>query len=284
MYNIGEINQLKVIRKTEIGYLLDGNNEEIFLHFNDSNYKDLKPGEIVDAFLYFDNKRRLAATLKTPLITKSSPSILEVVDKNDRLGLFLNMGINKDLLLSKDDLPFNKKMWPALGDTVYVSLVVKNNALVAKLVQPHEIILTEELTVGEDVDFIVQYIGDEGINLYNENHQVAFVHNSMYRGDYRIGEKVNARILNHTENGYTASLVKFKEILRVDDAEIILDYVRKNGSMPLTAKSSSEEVNVYFEMSRKAFKRALGLLYKEDKVKFSETETIYVKDGENNEW
>ena len=98
MYNIGEINQLKVIRKTEIGYLLDGNNEEIFLHFNDSNYKDLKQGEIVDAFLYFDNKRRLAATLKTPLITKSSPSILEVVDKNDRLGLFLNMGIN--LLLS----------------------------------------------------------------------------------------------------------------------------------------------------------------------------------------
>lgn len=282
MYNIGEINQLKVLRKTDIGYLLDGKEEEIFLHFNDSNYMELKPNDVVDAFLYFDNKGRLAATLKTPLITLSSPNVLKVVDKVDRLGLFLDMGINKDLLLSKDDLPNNKKIWPNVGDEIFVELN-KGSRLVAKIVSPNEILMLNELELGEEKDFFVQFVGEHGLNLYNKDSDLVFVHNSMYRGSYRLGEKVNAKILNKTDNGYTASLIKQKEELRLDDAEIILDYLKINKKMPLTSKSSSEEVNKYFEMSRKAFKRALGHLYSSDKVTFDDNFTYIKENGDIDE-
>lgn len=279
MYNIGEINQLKVLRKTDIGYLLDGNTEEIFLHFNDSNFMELKEGDLVDAFLYFDNKGRLAATLKTPFITLNSPNILKVVDKVDNLGLFLDMGINKDLLLSKDDLPNDRSLWPKINDEIFVELKLTTR-LTAQIVLPNEILMLNELTLGEEKDFFVQFIGEHGLNLYNKDSDLVFVHKSMYRGSYRLGEKVNAKILNHTDNGYTASLIKQKEELRLDDASIIYDYLKINKKMPLTSKSSADDVSKYFEMSRKAFKRALGHLYKEDKVNFDDNFTYLKEDGE----
>jgi len=281
MYVIGQVNRLKVLRETDIGYMLDGKSEEIFLHKNESNFLKLKEGEIVDAFLYFDNKERLAATLKSPLITIDNPSVLEVVDVLNNLGVFLNMGINKDLLLSKDNLPLDRKLWPIKGDKLYVELNVKNR-LTAKLLKPQNIFMNNELELNIEKTFFVQYIGIEGMNLFNEDHDLVFVHNSMFRGSYRLGESVNARILNVTENGYSASLIKQKENLRFDDAEIILNALKQFQTIPLTAKSSSEEISKYFEMSRKAFKRALGLLYKEDKVKFEDDKTILIN-GDKNE-
>ena len=281
MYKIGQINRLKVIRETDIGYMLDGKSEEIFLHKNESNFLKLKEGEIVDAFLYFDNKERLAATLKSPLITIDNPSVLEVVDVLNNLGVFLNMGINKDLLLSKDNLPLDRKLWPIKGDKLYVELNVKNR-LTAKLIKPQNIFMNNELKINSEKEFFVQYIGAEGMNLYNEDKDLVFVHNSLFRGNYRLGERVNARIINLTENGYSASLIKQKENLRFDDAETLLNALRQYKELPLTAKSNSEEISKYFEMSRKAFKRALGLLYKEDKVKFEDDKTILIN-GDKNE-
>src|SRR5690554_1487404 len=188
MYVIGQVNRLKVLRETDIGYMLDGKSEEIFLHKNESNFLKLKEGEIVDAFLYFDNKERLAATLKSPLITIDNPSVLEVVDVLNNLGVFLNMGINKDLLLSKDNLPLDRKLWPIKGDKLYVELNVKNR-LTAKLIKPQNIFMNNELKINSEKEFFVQYIGAEGMNLYNEDHDLVFVHNSMFRGSYRLGER-----------------------------------------------------------------------------------------------
>ena len=281
MYEIGQVNRLKVLRETDIGYMLDGKNEEIFLHKNESNFLKLKEGDVVDAFLYFDNKERLAATLKQPLITVDNPSVLEVVDVLNNLGVFLNIGINKDLLLSKDNLPQDRKLWPVKGDKLYVELNVKNR-LTAKLIRPQNIFMNNELELNKEKAFFVQYIGNEGMNLYNEDHDLVFVHNSMFRGTYRLGETVTARILNVTENGYSASLIKQKENLRFDDAEIILNALKQYQAIPLTAKSSSEDIAKYFEMSRKAFKRALGLLYKENKIKFENEKTILIN-GDKNE-
>ncbi|HHT55925.1 MAG TPA: hypothetical protein GX012_05120 [Acholeplasma sp.] len=191
------------------------------------------------------------------------------------------MGINKDLLLSKDNLPLDRKLWPIKGDKLYVELNVKNR-LTAKLIKPQNIFMNNELKINSEKEFFVQYIGAEGMNLYNEDKDLVFVHNSLFRGNYRLGERVNARIINLTENGYSVSLIKQKENLRFDDAETLLNALRQYKELPLTAKSNSEEISKYFEMSRKAFKRALGLLYKEDKVKFEDDKTILIN-GDKNE-
>ncbi|HKL95082.1 MAG TPA: S1-like domain-containing RNA-binding protein [Haploplasma sp.] len=281
MPKIGEMNELKVLRKTDIGFMLETNGEEIFLHNNESNYLDLQPNELVTAFLYFDQKGRLAATLKESLITVSKPAVLEVVDTLNSLGVFLNMGINKDLLLSKDDLPISRFEWPQVGDKILVRLQVKGK-LVAKIVAPSELEEKNALNVGDQKDFYVQVIGAQGLNLISEDFDKIFVHNSMLRGAYRLGEKVSVTVTNHNDRGYTGSMIKQKEELRFDDAEIIMEYLRYNKTLNLTAKSSARDIEMFFDMSRKAFKRALGLLYRDKKVIFTETQTILVE-GELNE-
>ncbi|MDX9691017.1 MAG: S1-like domain-containing RNA-binding protein, partial [Acholeplasmataceae bacterium] len=157
---IGDINHLTVNRKTDIGYMLDSSDGEIFLHNNETNFQALKPGEAVDAFLYYDQKGRLAATLKTPFITVSRPGFLTVTDVHEDLGVFLHMGIAKEILLSKDDLPFQMDSWPIKGDQVYVMIRVKGK-LVAKIASKEEVQLkpTTELTVKDKVKCFVQKIG-----------------------------------------------------------------------------------------------------------------------------
>ncbi|MDY0278024.1 MAG: S1-like domain-containing RNA-binding protein [Acholeplasma sp.] len=281
MSKIGEINNLKVLRETDIGFMLDSKDGEIFLHKNESNYRELKKGEIVSAFLYFDQKGRLAATLKDPLLTVSKPAFLEVADVLENLGVFLHMGISKDVLLSKDDLPINKNEWPRVGSKLFVRLVVKGK-LVAKIVDPKDIIDNQELEVGKDYHLYVQKIGNQGLNLLGENFEKVFVHSSMFRENYYLGEKVLVKVLNQTEKGYSGTLLKAKEDLRIDDADIILEYLMRRKEMPLDSKSSSEDVSKIFNMSKKAFKRALGHLYKERKIDFIGNKTILI-DGDKNE-
>jgi len=275
---IGDNNKLKVLRKTDIGYMLDSDIGEIFLHNNETMHTELKADDMVTVFLYFDQKKRLTATMYTPLVTVNNANLLEVVSVNINLGVFLNMGINKDLLLSLDDLPYNKNLWPRVGDKIFV-IVVDKNRLVAKVIEGNKD-LEIKYELGKDVDAYVVKVGNAGINLVTEDHVNIFVHNTMYRGNFRIGEKISVRITHFSDKGYSGSLLPQKETLRFDDADIIVNYLKENQTLPLTSKSTADEITKYFEMSRKAFKRALGHLYKEGIVNFSETNTFLV--GEKN--
>jgi predicted RNA-binding protein (virulence factor B family) len=275
---IGDINQLTVNRKTDIGYMLDSSDGEIFLHNNESNYQALKPGDHVDAFLYFDQKGRLAATLKTPLITTTRPGFLTVTDVVPELGVFLHMGIAKDILLSKDDLPFKMESWPIKGDKLYVVIKVKGK-LVAKIATKEEMILkpSTELQLKDKVNCFVQKIGREGINLLSlEGHQI-FVHHTMVKETLRLGEEKEVKITYISEKGYTGSLIEQKEVSIYEDANRILTHLIRYGDLNLTSDSTPEDIYDIFQMSKKAFKRALGHLYKERKIDFVDNKTVLVK-------
>jgi|SRR5690554_796846 predicted RNA-binding protein (virulence factor B family) len=278
MLKIGNINKLKVNRKTDIGYVLDAPEGEVFLHNNESLHMDLKPFDVVEAFLYFDHKGRLAATLKQPYVTTDTQSFLVVKDINPSLGAFLDMGINKDLLLSKDDLPLDTTKWPQPGDKVLVTIKVKNR-LVASIVPKTEIKLVpeRELQVKDQVTAYVQKIGREGLNLYTPDGHFIFVHHTMYKDNYRIGQEVVVKITYYSDKGYSGSLIKQKEQAIQSDAEVILEYLKKHKEMPLDADSTPEKIYDYFKMSKKAFKRAIGNLYKNRNIEFKEGKTFLIK-------
>jgi hypothetical protein len=276
--NIGSVNKLKVLRKTDIGYMLDSDEGEVFLHFNESNHLELKPNDLVEAFLYFDQKGRLAATLKTPYITKESPGFLVATDVHPGLGVFFHMGINKDLLLSIDDLPLDYSTWPIKGDKLFLSLKVKGK-LVAKIVSKEELKteFKDDLKPKDKVKAYVQKIGREGINLLTEDLIWIFVHQSMVRDDLRLGEEVEVVITYLSDKGYTGSLTPQKEVLLFEDANMILSYLVRKGELPLTSNSSPEAIKEIFPLSKKAFKRAIGHLYKERKIDFVDGKTVLVK-------
>ena len=280
MLNVGEINKLIVKRKTDIGYMLENDaNEEVFLHNNETNHKSLSDGTLVDAYLYFDNKGRLAATLSTPIITVSNPGFLTVRDVNSNLGIFLDNGISKDVLLSKDDLPEILPLWPKPGDKLYVYLKVKGN-IVAKPAPKNEVkLLTEDkLLLNHKYTAYVLRVTKEGLNLVTDLGHIIFVYKSYIRRPYRLGEEVEVKIVNISEIGYNGSLIENKEEQLHEDANLILAYLTKNnGEMPLTSDSSSEEINEVFKISKKAFKRGLGNLYRQRIVDFVDNKTILMK-------
>lgn len=276
--NIGEINQLKVNRKTDIGYMLDSSDDQVFLHLNESMHQELKPNDVVDAFLYFDQKGRLAATLKTPIITVSRPGFLKVTDVVESLGVFLDMGIAKELLLSKDDLSYDLDQWPQKGDMLYVNLRVKGK-LVAKLSSKQDVTLKpqEPLALKSTVEAYVQKIGKEGLNLLTPNGHWIFVHKDQIKQHVRLGKLVEVKVTFSSEKGYSGSLAPQKEVAIYEDANFILSYIIRHNGMPYTADASPEDIKRVFNMSKKAFKRALGHLYKERKIDFVNDKTILVK-------
>jgi predicted RNA-binding protein (virulence factor B family) len=85
-------------------------------------------------------------------------------------------------------------------------------------------------------------------------------------------------IIGRHEDELVGSLNKVKEEMVESDEKIILDYLKANGGkMPFTAKTTAEEIEEVFHMSRKAFKRALGDLYKKREVYFDENSTYITK-------
>lgn len=276
MILIGEVNRLKVMRKTDIAYQLEN---DIFLHINELT-REINIDEEIDVFLYYDKLKRLSATMKEPKITTTIHDFVEVVEVKPELGVFVNINISKDILLSKDVLPQDLSLWPQKGDLLYLRLVEKKNTLEAKFVYKDELEQKDTLKVNDKVEAIVQRVGPNGTNLYTLDKINIFVYYKNQRTTPRLGEKLEVEIINVNENKeYSGRLIKNKEFMITDDKEVILDYLIKNkGGMPYTNNTDPEVIYNVFKMSKKAFKRALGNLYKERKIILEENMTYLNKE------
>ena len=283
MLEIGEIGKFIVKRETDISYTLSPDDEElttyIFLHFNQATRR-LTAGEKINAFLYYDNKKRLCATMETPLITASKFDFVEVVNQCDA-GVFVNIGIAKDILLSTDFLPTNRHAWPKVGEKVPCILKVKHDQIIARIVNKEDLknIEKKQLEIGSTINATVCRLTSTGIGLYTNDYQYIYVHKSMTRKKYHLGEIVQVKIIHLNEHGdANGSMIEQKEISRLDDASIILKELESMGGViPLGNASTPEEISRYLNMSKSAFKRAVGALYKERKITISDHRIDLVK-------
>ncbi|HHU24396.1 MAG: S1-like domain-containing RNA-binding protein [Bacilli bacterium] len=276
---IGEINELTVKRETDISYTLTDGYEDFFLHFNQTP-NPLQIGEKVKAFLYFDQKKRLCATLEKPLITATQYGLVKVVNVHGEAGVFVDIGISKDILLSKDFLPAFKKQWPVVGDEIFCILKLKSDQLVARLINKNDINGNgTPLEIGSEAEGIVSHISESGIGLFTSALAYVFIHKSLMRKIYRIGEKITVKIINiNKHNDYNGTLIEQKELARISDSQIILRALNVRGGVaPVGDASTPEEIYQVFKMSKGAFKRAIGLLYKEGLL-IIEDKRIVLKD------
>ena len=272
---IGEINKLEVLKETDISYTLTNGENTVFLHFNQTPNK-LKVGDKVDAFLYFDQKKRLCATLEKPLITTTKYGFVEVVDISSG-GVFVNIGINKDILLSKDYLTTSMNSWPKVGDKIPCILKVKTNQLTARIInKTDEISHPNSLKVGEHADGVVSRITPNGICLHTSSFDFVFIHKSLLRKNFRLGETVTFKVININQNNeYNASTIQNKEFSRLTDSDDILNHLKDNGGiMKLGNASTPEEIQNILHMSKSAFKRAMGNLYKQQLIEIEDYKTI----------
>lgn len=280
MIKLGEYNNLRVLRKSDLGYMLTDGETDILMHFKQA-IKELEINTEVKVFVYSDKEKRLTATMIEPSATITDAGFAEVCDVLPGVGVFLNINTPKDVLVSKDYLPFNEEQWPKAGDMLFVRLKHKNNILVAKPLNRFEIKELKANIRYADFEKVLGYacrIAEKGIGIITKDKSYVFVPSHQFRGTIRMGQELEVTITKSLDNEYYGKLNALKEELVDTDINTIIQYLNiNNGKMKLTAKSSSADIEKIFNMSRKAFKRALGALYKDRKVEFDEEFTYLIK-------
>ena len=276
----GEMTTLRVARMQEYGYFLTNGYEDVMLHKKEAK-NHYEEDDEVEVFLYHDHQGRLSATETVPLVTMDSFSILKVVEVKRSLGVFVDIGIQKDMLLSKDDLPYDWATWPAIGDELYCGLKLdKKQRLFADLSKFEEI---QELSVAApadsknaEVEGLVFRFLDDGVSILTSEGYLAYLHKDEMKEQVRLGQRLKMRITFVREDGRvnvsTRPLVKEA---RLEDSDRLVAYMEKHGNeMPFTDKSDPEAIKNEFNISKAAFKRAMGKLIKEKKVEQQEGVTI----------
>lgn len=268
----GMITECRVEKKIETGYVLRHDGVKILLHTNDA-VEPVKKGEDVSVFLYEDKQNNLSATMHIPAVTLDTYDWADVVHVHPRAGVFVHIGISKDILVSKDDLPEMRQHWPKAGDRLFVTLGYdRMERLIAKPVT-EEFILQErdiarEDMNGQDISGQIYRIIEEGAVLISEEGIRGFIHDSETNGVVRLGEAVSGRVIERKSDGtVNVTLRPIRTERQASDAEKIISHLEsRGGKMPLTDQSAPDLIDRSLGMSKGAFKRAIGKLLKEDKV------------------
>ncbi|HHZ17963.1 MAG TPA: hypothetical protein GX390_01625 [Acholeplasmataceae bacterium] len=273
MENLGTIKKYHVAKETPLGYMITNGKDEYFLHRAETNYQAIIPGDTVSAFIYLDKKDRPTATLHAPKITIDTAAFVTVVSVMKSAGVFVDIGISKDIFLSKDDLPKDESAWPKPGDRLMCRLRVKAGRLLARPLVIEEIPPGKGELATEAEGYVIRYY-KEGVLLLTESGDIISVITGP-RAGFRVGKKLTVRITERTERGYKGMLIeKFTD----KDKEEILAYLRAHhGLMTITDESGPEVIFKHFGISKKAFKTALGRLYKEKRIEILPGKIILIE-------
>lgn len=270
MIEIGKQQKLKVIEESDNGVYLgeiEDGYEKVLLPNNQVS-EQVELGDILDVFIYKDSEDRIIATKEEAKLAIGELGILEVVAVTD-IGAFLDWGLPKDLFL-----PFREQ-----SEEVRVG----NKYLVGVYLDISER-LCATMKISSFLSVDSPYKEDEWVRgtIYSMNDEIgAFVAvDNKYEGmipqkeidtKLRIGSEIKARVTKVKEDGKLDLSLKEKAYKQMrNDADILLDMIEKNGGeLYLNDKSSPEAIRSEVNMSKNAFKRAVGGLLKDKKIEFS---------------
>lgn len=271
---VGTIQTLFIENKSESGYTLTHGSQSIFLSHKEQK-TELDIGDYVKVFLYINRDGEMVATTTLPHIIMGTYGWATIVKVISNLGLFVDIGTTEDILVSIDDLPIYKKIWPNVDDQLYVTLGLDQNGRLLAIPATEremESILEfadfETVTINDQVKGTIYFTSKEGSVMLTEEHYRGFIHYTEREKEPRLGEQVTGRVIDVKDDGtLNVSLLPLKHERIDDDAEKIVAYlIEHSGTMSFNDRSRPEDIRNTFNMSKSAFKRALGRLMKERKV------------------
>jgi predicted RNA-binding protein (virulence factor B family) len=272
MIELGKIQALEAVRETQNGVYLNtqkGIEKKDILLPKNQVPEDLEIGDKIEVFVYKDSEDRIIATTKKPKLTVGELAALKVVEVN-RIGAFMDWGLDKDLLM-----PYGEQTVKAeKGSTYFVGLYVDNSERLCATMKVYDLLSTEApYKVNDVVSGTVYSINkDFGAFVAVENKYHGMIPNKELYSDVKIGDTVEVRITKVREDGKLELSPRKKAYIQMeDDTKIIMDKLKANGgSLALNDSSSPEKIKNELNMSKAAFKRAVGRLMKEGAVKITE--------------
>lgn len=260
---LGDYNNLEIVKRVSFGLYLDGDEDgEILLpaKYVPDGY-DI--GDIIKVFVYLDNEERLVATTEEPLAKVGDFALLRVAWTND-YGAFLDWGLLKDLFV-----PFSEqegKMVKGNSYLVYVTIDRKSYRIYASARLDKYLSRTKPpYETDEEVDIIVWRRTDLGWKvIVNGNHSGLVFANEVFR-DLKTGDRLKGYVKRVRTDGKIDIALQRHGVAGDDDSSMrLLSAIEaQRGFLPLNDNSSPDEIYSMLGMSKKAFKRAAGKLYKQ---------------------
>ena len=271
MLRAGRIQKLTVSRISDYGlYLADEEQNEVLLPNRYISLTD-KPGDEKEVFLYHDSEDRLVATTETPLLRVGEAGYLRVVDKTAH-GAFLDWGLyGKDLFL-----PNRNQQGGIIAGRSYI-VYLYEDSVTGRCVATCKLksfINNDSITVAprQEVDLLVASESPIGYRvIINNRHWGMLYRNQLFR-PIAVGDRTKGYVRKLTEDNRIDVSLQQEGFAQVkDSAEVLLQLVRDNGGfLPLNDDSAPEEVVRLTQMSKKVFKRSLGMLLKRGEVEVDE--------------
>lgn len=271
MLKAGRTHRLTVSRITEHGlYLQDEEQQEVLLPNRYTSLSD-QVGDEKEVFVYHDSEDRLVATTETPTIRVGEAAALKVVDKTVH-GAFLDWGlVGKDLFL-----PNRNQQGGILAGHSYIVYAYEDNitgrcVATTKLKSfiDNEII---SVKVRDEVDVLIASESPIGYRvIVNNRHWGMIYRNQLFR-PVKIGERTKGYVRRITDDGRIDISLQQQGFAQVKDSvEVLRALLREHdGFLPINDNSDPQEVARVTAMSKKVFKRCLGMLLKNGEVEQTE--------------
>ena len=275
MVNIGEYNELEVVKELEFGIYLRVDDIEILMPTKWVP-EGTRIGDMLNVFIYRDSDDRLIATTMVPFATANTFAFLEVKDAN-AMGAFLDWGMQKDLLVPFREQPV--KMEPGKSYVVFVYVDDISNRLVAsarlnKYIEGNDIKVME----GDMVDLLIYSETPLGYNAIINNMYSGLIYKNEIYETIRIGDRVKGFVSRVREDNKIDLRLQKSGFELVDDVKwrILKMMKDEKGFLSLSDNSSPEEIKAKLAISKKAFKKAIGALYKERLIKLTDKGVMLV--------
>lgn len=266
---IGKRNSLSIVRAAPPGLYLDGGDLGEILLPGRYIPADLKPKDKLDVFVYRDSEDRLVATTETPLAMVGEFAYLKVISVNQNIGTFLDWGLAKDLLLPfrEQDSPLRAGDWVI----VHVRLDEKTNRILATTrLNRHLSRDTPAYRNGHAVNLLITGRTPLGYNAIVENAHRGLLYHDNLAAPLLIGQKVKGFVRAVRPDGkidLRLDASGYKRVAALTD-QIVQALESNAGHLAFDDDSSPEAIRKKFGVSKKAFKQALGKLYKRRRICF----------------
>ena len=273
MLRLGETQELTVVRTVDFGvYLAEGHTaeeERVLLPIKQVP-KGTRVGDTIEVFLYKDSENRLIATTTTPALKLGDYGCLTVVGTS-KIGAFLSWGLTKDLFLPYKEQTYRVKE----GDEVLVTLYIdKSERLAASMRGLYHLLSQDSPYKKDDIvkGRVYEFSNNFGAFVAVDNKYSALIPAHEDHSNLKIGQIIEAKVVEVKEDGKLTLTMREKAYIQIEkDSEKVLQVIDEfAGVLPFNDKAPAEVIMRDVGLSKNAFKRAVGNLYKERIVEITE--------------
>lgn len=272
MIELGKVQKLEIVRKTQDGVYLnskDSKDKNDILLTKNQVTQEIEIGNEIEVFVYKDSEDKMIATVRKPKLTIGELTFLRVAEIT-KFGAFLDWGLEKDLFL-----PFREQVGKIIkGGKYLVGLYVDSSNRLCATMNIYNLLSSDSPYKENDrVNGTIYSISKElGVFVAVDNKYQGLIPNKELYGSYNEGDCVEVRIKRIRQDGKLELSLRKEAYNEIEDdaQKIIAGLKLKGGTLQLNDSSHPDNIKAELNMSKGAFKRAVGKLLKERIIKITE--------------